>query len=166
MDGDGASDLLVSVVEEEGDRSLRLYRQNQGGFPQTSSWRMTLPADVTFFTALDVRDEPGLEVVLGARSGLYSVSPTRSVQGNLRPEVRLPLLPDLAAEEEVPRWHLTKDLDGDGHQELMVFSGPDAGARALARGKQQCQGEVRVDDSGALALLRRASHSRRWADRL
>lgn len=121
VDQDDRGDVLL-VTREGTDRILRLHLQTaDGGFPAAPTFRLALPRDVVGYGLFDLRDEPGREIVLFTRKGVFSVSPTlRGLRGNLRRELELPLFPDLAAADDVLRWDWMRDIDGDGAAELIV----------------------------------------------
>lgn len=134
-DGDARVDLFVtSVVGDE--RTLRLWRQRADAtIPPAPDFQMAIPPDVVAWSLFDVRDEPGKEVLLLTRSGIFSLSPTKSgLQGNLRRELTLSLFPDLADPDRLPCWRLMKDVDGDGRVELLVVSGTDLVALSVEPG--------------------------------
>jgi len=130
-DGDSRIDLFVTTAEA-GVRTLRLYRlRPDSQYPAQPDFRMTVPPDVVAFAVWDLRPEPGKEVVLLTRNGLFSLTATReSLQGNLRRELTLPIFPDLPDPERLPCWRMIEDVDGDGRDELLVVS--DGALVALA----------------------------------
>jgi hypothetical protein len=130
-DGDGRIDLFVTTAEA-GTRTLKLYRlRADGQYPAQPDFRMTVPPDVVAFCTFDLRPEPGHEVVLLTRSGIFSLTATReSLQGNLRRELAMPIFPDLPDPERLPCWRMVEDVDGDGIDELLVVS--DGGLVALS----------------------------------
>lgn len=115
VDLDSRVDLLVTSVAN-GERMLRLWRQRaDSSFPTAADWQLAAPPDVTAYSLLDVRSEPGREVILMTRSGLYSLTTTRDgLQGNLHRELTAALFPDLPDPQRLPCWRLTLDVDGDG----------------------------------------------------
>lgn len=122
-DGDGLTDLVVTTADA-GTRTLRLDRlRADASFPSQPDFHMTVPPDVVAFTLFDLRPEPGREVVLFTRNGLFSLTTTQeSLQGNLRRELALPLFPDLPDPERLPCWRMVEDVDGDGREDLLVVS--------------------------------------------
>jgi hypothetical protein len=122
-DGDGLTDLIVTSVEN-GARTLRLYRLHaDASLPTQPDFHMTVPPDVVAFTLLDVRPEPGKEILLLNKNGIFSLTTTQeSLQGNLRRELALPLFPDLPDPNRLPCWRMVEDVDGDGREELLVVS--------------------------------------------
>jgi hypothetical protein len=124
VDGDARADLFVTSVAS-GERKLRLWRQRDDAtFPAAPDFKLDVPPDVVSWTLFDTRPDPGREVVLMTRGGLFSLSTAKEgLQGNLRRELALPLFPDLADPDRLPCWRLMKDVDGDGKEELLVVSG-------------------------------------------
>ena len=121
VDDDQVGDV-AAVVRERGKRTMLIYLGNdRGGFPTQPSWRWTLPAEVVAYGFFDLRPEPGLELLLLSRRGLYSISPASSkVRGNLRNELKARVFPELADTSDLPRWDWFVDLDGDGAREILL----------------------------------------------
>lgn len=121
IDLDLRVDLLVSSVAG-GERTLRLWRQRaDASFPPTADWSLAVPPDVISWSLLDLRPDPGREVVLLTRGGVHSLTTTRAgLKDNLRRELAAPLIPDLADPQRLPAWRLTQDVDGDGREELLL----------------------------------------------
>lgn len=123
VDGDARGDVLLAA-REGNERVLRLHLQTPaGGFQVEPTFRLALPQDVVGYALFDLREEPGREIVLLTRTGVFSVSTTRKgLRGNLRRELSAPLFPDLSAADDVLRWDWVADIDGDGRAELLVPS--------------------------------------------
>lgn len=132
LDGDGAGDLLL-VLRDGEQRRLAWHRQRPGGrFEASADGTLAVPPDVVAFAIHDVREDPGPELLLFTRGGVFSLSTARAgLRGNLRRELSLPLFPDLATPRALPRWDLSADADGDGVPELLLLS--DGILLALAR---------------------------------
>jgi hypothetical protein len=123
VDLDLRVDLLVTSAAG-GERTLRLWRQrSDASFPSVPDWSLAVPPDVTCFSLLDLRPEPGCEIVLLTRGGVHSLTPTRAgLKDNLRREFVAPLFPDLADPQRLPCWWLTQDVDGDERDELLLVA--------------------------------------------
>lgn len=115
---------VVLITRDQDRRVLHVYLQSPGGsFGDTPDWRLTLPADVVSYTFLDVRDEPGRELLLLTSTGVFSVSTTRpELRKNLRRELETPLFPELSEPDDVSRWDWARDLDGDDRPELLLLT--------------------------------------------
>ncbi len=122
VDGDARVDLLVTVALG-GERKLRLWRQRADAtFPATPDWQIAAPPDVVAYSLLELRDEPGRELLLMTRSAIYSLSTTKEgLQGNVRRELDFSFFPDLPDPDRLPCWRLVMDLDGDGREELLAM---------------------------------------------
>jgi hypothetical protein len=153
-DGDGLTDLIVTSApeSERGTRTLRLYRlRADASFPVQPDFHMTVPPDVVAFSLLDLRPEPGKELVLLTRSGIFALTTTQeNLQGNLRREFALPLFPDLPDPNQLPCWRMIEDVDGDGREELLVVS--DGKLVALATTPSAVGGAPPVTAPGAPSL--------------
>lgn len=123
VDLDVRVDLIVTACTN-GERTLRLWRQRpDASFPSAPDWTLAVPADVISWSLLDLRAEPGREVLLMTRGGVHSVSTTRvGLKDNLRRELAAPLFPDLPDPTRLPCWRLTRDVDGDGKEELLLIA--------------------------------------------
>jgi hypothetical protein len=121
INDDTRGDLFV-ITREDQDRVLNFFAAApDGGFPDAPTWRLALPADVVAYGLFDARPEPGLEVLLFSARGVYSLTTTKAgLKDNLTREIEIAVFPALADPDTVPRWSLTKDLDGDGIDELLV----------------------------------------------
>ena len=148
VNADGLGDLVV-IVGAGGQRSLLLFLQREdGSFPSSPDWRLSVPPEVVAYACFDVREEPGRELLLLSATGIHSVSPTLpGLRGNLRSELRLSLFPDLAAGDELLRWPWVLDLDADGREELLVVS---AGQLVILRVESDASGRSRLVPRGAL----------------
>ncbi len=124
QDQDGRQDLIVSLLDEDRRRRLELRRQRADqSFPVEADWSMTIPPDAVCFSVVDVREDPGREIVLHTGRAIFSVSPTESsLRGNLRKERSMELFPNLAEDGPLSRWELVKDVDGGEQEELLVVS--------------------------------------------
>jgi hypothetical protein len=151
LDLDGRGDLLVASAAA-GERTLRLWRQRADStFAAAPDWQLAVPPDVVCFALLDVREEPGREILLMTRGGIHSLSTTHEgLKGNLRRERSAPLFPDLADPNRLPFWPLARDLDGDGKEELCVIeedelvllavqAGADGKSALVERGRLPCR---------------------------
>jgi len=156
VDLDGRADLIVASAAA-GERTLRLWRQRPDStFAAAPDWQLAVPPDVTCFALLDVREEPGRELLLLTRGGIHSLSTTKEgLKGNLRRERSAPLFPDLADPNRLPCWTLARDVDGDGKEELgtveedelvilAVERGADGATALVERARQPCR--VRPND--------------------
>ncbi len=162
VDLDSRGDVLL-VVREGVDRLLQLHRQREdGGLPPEPDWRFKAPSDVIAYALCDVREEPGLEVVLFTRLGVFSISTTnRGLRGNLRRELSLPLFPDLADPNAIVRWRHVLDLDGDGVDEILVPTDGalvafriDAGGKLAPAGTIVCPVEGSSGNRGTFSIGR------------
>src|SRR5262249_35566598 len=122
-DGDGRLDLFVTTAEA-GARTPRLFPlKPDAQYSPPPDFPMTAPPPLGALAVMDLRPEPGHEVVLLTRSGVFSLTATHEgLQGNLRRELALPIFPDLPDPERLPCWRMVEDVDGDGKDELLVVS--------------------------------------------
>lgn len=142
INDDTLGDLFV-VTREEDDRVLNYFAAaTDGSFPDAPTWRLALPADVVAYGLFDARPDPGLEVLLFSARGVHSVSTAKAgLKGNLTREIELDVFPGLADPDEVPRWSLTKDLDGDGIDELLVTTKYEVAVYRAPRAARSADGQ-------------------------
>ncbi len=74
MDGDGREDILLGIVKS-GTREIWVYLQSaEGRFPIEPDRRIALKADIVAFATLDVRPEPGEELLFFTAASCFSYS--------------------------------------------------------------------------------------------
>ncbi|HZM00278.1 MAG TPA: hypothetical protein VFD43_08505, partial [Planctomycetota bacterium] len=90
LDGDGRRDLVMAVLARRpglpARRELRIHPMAADGMIPTEAGRViAVPDDAIVWGCADVRDDPGLELLLMSRSGVHSLSPqVEGLRGNLR----------------------------------------------------------------------------------
>ncbi len=121
IDGDGTRELLLAVRPTGTDRrELRIHSLVPGGRSASGSLSLqseriipVLP-DVIAYGLADVREDPGREVLLFARSGVWSFSPAREgLRDNLRPLLKANLVYDVADPDALPYWDYVLDAERD-----------------------------------------------------
>lgn len=144
VDGDALADVLIVTQQKDG-RRLALHRQRSDhSFGNDADWSQLLPAEVVAWALLDVREDPGRELVLLTPTGVLSVSFAKAgLAGNARVELRQPVFPEISEPDRLLRWPWVIDIDFDKVDELLL---PELGGLGCF--------DVRKDDKGSSSLLR------------
>ncbi len=148
VDGDGLKDLLVTTREPAG-RRLSLHRQHDDrSFHSEPDWSQVLPPEVIAYGLMDVRTEPGKELLLLTPTGVLSVSFTKpGLAGNARVELRRPVFPELSETQSLPRWPWILDIDFDGDDDLVL---PEIGGLRCFKTQKDSSGEMHLEEGGAI----------------
>lgn len=127
MDADGRTDLVVSVIPAGSGsrRELHLFLQGaEGLFPPVPSQVVKVQDDVVSCGLLDVRAEPGRELVFLTRTGAFSYSPTRpGYRDNIRRLATHELLFQVPPARALNFWSYGLERPGG---DLLVLPGPAA----------------------------------------
>lgn len=121
MNGDGRLDALHSHYQADLGRELHIYEQQADGSFNAEPRRIEIKTEIIAVDFADLRPDPGLELILFASNGLFSLSTAREgYAGNLRLLYEwdyLATIPDL---ERVRFVNHARDLNGDGQVDLLV----------------------------------------------
>lgn len=150
VDGDGHADVLV-ITHSADARRLELFLQKPGErFDATPDFVLRPPEDVVAYAFLDVRPEPGKELLLFSRDGVLSVSTTKQdLRGNAEPLLRQPFFPEITEPDEVLRWPWIFDVDGDGADDLLM---PESGGLAIWKPSKSADGRVEFTKGNLIAI--------------
>jgi len=112
--GDARAELCVAVrTAERGKRELRFHALDRRGLLERVPFRVVpVFPDVVAYGLADVRAEPGRELLLFTRSGLWSCSlESERLRGNVRRLIEAELLFDVPDPFALPRWEYVVDAD-------------------------------------------------------
>ncbi len=121
MNGDRLKDLVYSHYSETGGRELYIHYQQPDGTFQTPPNRIEIKREIIGIGFAELRTTPGMELVLYANTGVFSLS--SSIEGysnNLRPLVRWDLIaniPDIKTVEFLPP---LEDINGDNKVDMLL----------------------------------------------
>ena len=120
LDGRHGEDLIVATWSRERGRELAVHFQRPGGdYASSPDRRIPVKADIVAFSVVDVRDEPGAELLLFTRSSCFSYSTAHDgYAGNARRLFRWDFLCDMPSPDGLP--YLQCRLD----PERLVVPGP------------------------------------------
>ena len=122
LDLDGADELVIGVRAPSGGRELRVHRMERERVVLEPDAVVPMLGDVLAWGAADVRDEPGAELLLLTRGGVFSYSLTlEGYRDNARPLVREPLVYDLPDPRALPFWAYT--FGGKDGRDLVLVPG-------------------------------------------
>lgn len=113
IDADGDSELVVALLHPDGRRRLQIHEQGGRGYEAKFTHEIDVLEDVIAFGFGDVREEPGLELLLLTRTGAYSYSlQKRGYRGNIARLVEAPLLYDVPSPRALPYWPYVLEARG------------------------------------------------------
>lgn len=131
LDRDGRTELILAVRPPSGTRELRVHALGSERIEPLPRQVIPVLDDVVAFGVGDVRDEPGAELLLLTRGGLWSYSPTLAgYRDNVAPLVRAELLYELPDPHALPYWAFVipgqdRDLVLVPERERLSLFGPD-----------------------------------------
>ena len=121
MDGDGRKDIIVPHYDRTIGRELHIHRQlADGGFaPQPQ--RIDIKTEIIAVGFADLRDDPGMELVLFAADGVFSLSTRQEgYVDNLKLLLQWQLIATLPDRERLRFTGLLPDVNGDGKADLLL----------------------------------------------
>lgn len=120
MNGDGLVDILLTRFDSSLGRELHIHHQLADGRFEPDPQRVEIKTEIIGFGFADLRDDPGMELVLLANRGVFSLSTSKQgYAGNLKPLLEW----DLAAATPPQRRLLyfdVEDINKDGHADLLL----------------------------------------------
>jgi len=143
----------VVVTEEDKGRRLSVHLQRADRtFSSEPDWVLRMPTEVVSWALLDLRAEPGAELLLLTPTGVLSVSISRpGLAGNARVELREPVFPELSEPDRLPHWPWLLDLDCDERDDLLI---PQVGRLARFVIEGEAGGDRRLVPGGLSRIHR------------
>ena len=121
VNGDGLADLLLAEFRPGIGRELLIHHQRPDGGFEPEPARVEIKSEIIAVGFADVRADPGVELLLYAGDGVYSLATgTPGYAGNVRLLFAWELIAALPDREQVRFVRDVSDLDGDGHVDLLV----------------------------------------------
>ena len=74
LNGDGAKDIIVSHYQPGLGRELHIYHQRADGSFAATPQRIEIKTEIIAVGFADVRPQPGMELILFAANGVFSLS--------------------------------------------------------------------------------------------
>ncbi len=123
MNGDGLKDLIYSHFSPAVGRELHiLHQQADGGFSSVPQ-RIEIKTEIIAVSFADLRAEPGMELILFAGAGVFSLSSTiEGYSGNLKPLLQWDLIASVPDLERIQFVSALNDINNDGFVDLLIPS--------------------------------------------
>lgn len=113
LDENGALELVVAVGLSGGERELRVHPLSTSGVRREAATTIRVLPDIVAWGAADVREEPGRELLLMTRGGVWSYSPTLpGYRDNVARLAEEELVYDMPDPRRLPFWEYVFDDAG------------------------------------------------------
>jgi hypothetical protein len=123
MNGDGLKDLVYSHFSPAVGRELHILHQQPDGSFSSSPQRIEIKTEIIAVGFADLRPEPGMELVLYAGAGVFSLSTAiEGYSGNLKPLLQWELVASVPDLEQVRFINSLSDINNDGFIDLLLPS--------------------------------------------
>lgn len=123
MNGDGLKDLVYSHYEPVVGRELHILHQQDDGSFSNEPQRIEIKTEIIAVGFADLREEPGMELVLYAGAGVFSLSTAiEGYSGNLKPLLQWDLIAAVPDLEQVQLIDSLSDINNDGFIDLLLPS--------------------------------------------
>lgn len=121
LNGDGGKDIVVPHYQSGLGRELHVYHQQADGSFSNNPQRIEIKTEIIAVDFADLRPEPGLELILFATNGVFSLSPTiEGYTGNLALLFEWDYLATIPNLENVHFVNHSIDFNNDGLVDLLV----------------------------------------------
>ena len=145
INGDGTSDLIVSSYAAGVGRELLIYLQQENGNFDANPVRVEIKTEIIAVGFADLRPDPGLELVLLANNGVFSLNAMQpGYAGNIKQLLSWDLIASMPNLESVQFFDSLVDLNNDGHVD-MILPGIDHYGIFQGKGNEQFELVSRVN---------------------
>ncbi|MFK7865112.1 MAG: hypothetical protein AB8B95_12905 [Pseudohongiellaceae bacterium] len=121
MDGDGLKDLIYSHYDITRGRELHILKQRIDGTFSSQPQIIDIKTEIIGIGFADLRTDPGMELLLFANSGVFSLSAnTEGYSNNLKPLLQWELAATIPNSEQVVFFNPSQDINKDGHVDLLL----------------------------------------------
>jgi hypothetical protein len=121
MNGDGLKDLIYSHFSPAAGRELHILHQQIDGSFNSVPQRIEIKTEIIAVGFADLRPEPGMELVLYAGAGVFSLSTAvEGYSGNLKPLLQWDLIASVPDLEQVQFLDSLGDINADGYIDLLL----------------------------------------------
>lgn len=137
INGDNAKDLIVANYEAGVGRELLIYLQQANGSFNANPLRIEIKSEIIAVGFADLRPEPGLELVLLANNGVFSLNAMQpGYAGNIKQLFSWDLIASMPNFERLQFFESIVDLDNDGQVD-MILPGIDSYGIFYGRGNEE-----------------------------
>jgi hypothetical protein len=121
MNGDGLKDLIYSHFSPAAGRELHILHQQVDGSFDSVPQRIEIKTEIIAVGFADLRPEPGMELVLYAGAGVFSLSTAiNGYTGNLKALTQWELIASVPDLEQVQFIDSLSDINADGYIDLLL----------------------------------------------
>ena len=121
LDGDGASDIIISHYQPGLGRELHVYHQRADGSFAATPQRIEIKTEIIAVGFADVREQPGKELILFAADAVYSLSTAiDGYAGNIRQLLQWDMIATVPNLERVLFIDSIVDINNDGFVDFLL----------------------------------------------
>ncbi|MEQ8955780.1 MAG: hypothetical protein RL120_16735 [Gammaproteobacteria bacterium] len=121
MNGDGRMDLVVPYYDSALGRELHIYHQLDNNSFASTPQRIEVKTEIIAAGFADLRPDPGMELLFFANNGVFSLSTASTgYTGNIKQLIEWDMIAAVPELDETQFIRNLKDIDGDGHVELLL----------------------------------------------
>ncbi|MFT4863138.1 MAG: hypothetical protein ACI95C_002366 [Pseudohongiellaceae bacterium] len=121
MNGDGLNDLIYSNFSPATGRELHILHQQPDGSFNSNPVRIEIKTEIIAVGFADLRADPGIELVLFAGAGVFSLSTAiAGYAGNLKPLLQWELIASVPDLEQLQFIDSLSDINADGYIDLVL----------------------------------------------
>ena len=121
VNGDGGKDLIFSHYQPGIGRELHIHHQQGDGNFASSPQRVEIKTEIIAVGFADLRPDPGMELLLLADSGVFSLSTViDGYTGNIKQLLSWDLIAAVPDLERVRFFNGVTDINGDGLADLLL----------------------------------------------
>ena len=121
MNGDGLLDLVYANYDDNLGRQLLIHYQNASGDFPDAPQVIEIKSEIIAIGFGDFREEPGMELILHAANGVFSLSSSiEGYGGNLQPIMRFDSIAAIPSRKQVEFLPTLEDRTGDLIHDLLL----------------------------------------------
>lgn len=133
LNGDGLKDIIHGTYQAGVGRELHVFHQRSDGSFTPTAQRIEIKTEIIAVAFVDLRPEPGKELLLVSNSGVFSLSSAlQGYAGNIRQLLEWDLIAAVPDLETVQFLSGLQDIDADGEIDLLL---PGDGVYGLFKGR-------------------------------